>query len=108
MSILISFQAYGNTTPSSVLPGNLTTLELLIKATEQQHELQVALRDEIVEYERLRDLYYKKPEDKEMLFRVIQRADRVLTQIKQAKLTYLFDAEFMKELNLFSKFAKKI
>ncbi len=95
------------TSPLSVVPGNLTSLELLIQATQQQHEFQVALRDEIVEYQKLRDLYLEKPENKDLLFRVANRADRVLEGIKQAKLVHLFDSEFLKELNVFSKFAKK-
>lgn len=95
------------TPPLSVVPGNLASLELLIQATEQQHLLQVQLRDDITAYQNVRDQYLKTPEDKDLLFKVVRRADRVLTEIKQAKLTHLFETEFLKELNLFAKFAKK-
>jgi hypothetical protein len=103
----MSISCFGYCESALPIPGNLASLELLIKATEQQHNLQVALRDEIVAYEKVRDQYIKTPEDKELLSHVSQRADRVLTEIKQAKLTHLFDTDFLKELNLFAKFAKK-
>jgi hypothetical protein len=93
--------------PLSVIPSNLSSLELLIRATQQQHEFQLALLDEIIAYQKVRDLYLQKPEDKELLFRVVKRADRVLEDIKMAKLTHLFDAEFLKELNMFARFNKK-
>lgn len=95
------------TSPMTVVPTNLSSLELLIQATEQQHTFQVALREEIIAYEKMRDQYLQNPEDKDLLFRVVKRADRVLEEIKMSKLTHLFDTEFLKELNVFARFAKK-
>lgn len=95
------------TSPLSIIPSNLSSLDLLIQATQQQHEFQVALRDEIIAFEKVRDQYLQNPDDKELLFVVVKRANRVLEDIKMSKLTHLFDTEFLKELNVFAKFAKK-
>lgn len=85
----------------------LSVIDLLIKATQQSLEKQIALRSLIVEYQGIRKISLEKPNDNAQLARMIKAGHRLLESIKENHLMDAFDPEFLGELNLLSQLATK-
>ncbi|NGX42300.1 MAG: hypothetical protein K940chlam7_00578 [Chlamydiae bacterium] len=94
-------------TPSAGEEHYLMSLDQIIKITGESYNNLQTLRKEIVEYKKLQERYVKNPNDRVLLFQLAGKAGGVFEKIKENELTYAFDAEFLKELSLFSRIAKK-
>jgi len=95
------------TDPNSVIPNTLSSLDFLIEVTGENYQKQKVLRNDIVEYQRIHDQYFQNTADQQLLFQLVMKADQILETIREINLTHVFDSEFVKELSLFSRFAKK-
>src|SRR5262249_55764715 len=93
--------------PSPQAANELQALDRLIDATQKNLEKQRALRVAIADYLKLQDLYLKNDQDKELMFRMVKNAHRILESIKENHLVHLFNADFISELTLFSQIAVK-
>jgi hypothetical protein len=93
--------------PAALIGNEIARLDTLIQATELSLEGQKKLRVQIVEYQKLQDIYFKNPQDNELLFKVIKSAYRTLQTIKENHLTQTFDADFIDELTVLSQPATK-
>lgn len=85
----------------------LQSIENLISFAKQNIELQEKIKIELIQYQKVNKAFIQNPKDNELLFETIKLANRLLNNIKEAHLTDNFSAEFIKELTLFSKLAKK-
>lgn len=83
----------------------LSELSLLISSTEDLVTKQKALRTHLSEYILLHDAYLLDMDNKELLLKTARVAKKVLTLIKNEKMTPLFDSSFLSELTLFAKMA---
>lgn len=105
MSIIISstlFSVEKNETSMEV-----QSVENLILIGKQNIKLQEEIRLQLIQYQKINKAFIKNPDDNDLLFQTIKYADLLLENIRQAHLTQNFSAEFIKELNLFAKLAKK-
>lgn len=93
--------------PTQIITNELAKLDSIIAATEKSLENQKLLRDRIQEYKKIQRLFLEHKEDREISYRMVKAAHRVLEIIKQNHLTHAFDPEFLSELALFSKIATK-
>lgn len=93
--------------PAALIGNELARLDTLIDATQQSLDSQKKLRERIVEYKKIQDLYLKNSQDNEILFRMIKSAYRTLESIKEEHLTQTFDPDFISELTLLSQIATK-
>lgn len=93
--------------PAALIGNEIARLDTLIQATELSLEGQKKLRIQIVEYQKLQDIFLKNPKDNELLFKVIKSAYRTLQTIKENNLTQTFDADFIDELTVLSQPATK-
>jgi len=87
--------------------GELASLEALIQVTEHNIELQKTLRTQLAEFIKLKEIFIKTPDDKELLFRVAKLAKQAVDLIKEDHLTSTFEPQFLSELNLFANLASK-
>lgn len=110
---LISVNLFGdvNTTsirdPAALIGNEIARLDTLIQATQQSLEGQKTLREKIVEYKKIQDLYLQQPQNNDLLFRLVKSAKRTLDTIKENSLTQTFDPEFINELTVLSQAANK-
>lgn len=93
--------------PAALIGNEISRLDTLIQATELSLEGQKKLRTQIMEYQKLQDLYFKTPQDNDLLFKVIKSAYRTLQTIKENHLVQTFDPEFIDELTVLSQPATK-
>lgn len=85
----------------------LISISHLIEITKQNAEIQEKIRVELIDYQKINKEFLKNPDDKELLFQMIKKADHLFENIKQAHLTQIFSSDFLKELTLFSQIASK-
>ncbi len=85
----------------------LISIDHIIEITKQNVEIQEKIRIELIDYQKINKEFLKNPDDKELLFEMIKKADHLFENIKQAHLTQIFSPEFLKELTLFSQIASK-
>lgn len=95
------------TDPAAMAANEIAMLDDLIAVTEQNLEKQKKIKILVVEYQKIQSVYLQNTENKEMLFRMIKSAYRLLESIKDAHLTQAFDPKFISELNLLSQIAAK-
>lgn len=89
-------------------PSNeISTLDLLIKSTEQSVENQKYLRQLIVKYQDSLKLYLKDPDNSDRMLSTAKEAYRALECIKENYLESTFDPKFIEELTVFAKVANK-
>ena len=93
--------------PAMIVNNELVRLDTLIQATEQTLEGEKKLRGMIVEYQKFHEQFLKKPEDNELLFKVVKSAHKTLETIKENHLTQTFDKEFIDELTVLAQPATK-
>lgn len=93
--------------PAALLGNEIARLDTLIQATQQSLEGQKKLRERIVEYQKIQDLYLKQPQDNDLLFKLVKSAYRTLESIKENHLTETFDPDFINELTVLSQAANK-
>ncbi|HEV8052357.1 MAG TPA: hypothetical protein VGP47_07675 [Parachlamydiaceae bacterium] len=93
--------------PAAIIGNEISRLDTLIEATELSLEGQKKLRVQIVEYQKLQDIYFKNPRDNELLFKVIKSAYRTLQTIKENHLAQTFDPDFIDELTVLAQPATK-
>lgn len=93
--------------PEAMLDNEITRLDALIQATQQSLEGQKKLRERILEYKQIQETFLKKPEDNDLLFRLVKSAYRTLEVIKENHLTQTFDPDFIDELTVLSQAANK-
>lgn len=93
--------------PAYIVATELTRLDTLIQATEKSLEGQKQLRLYIVEYQKAHEQFLKKPNDNDVLYKVIKAAHRTLQSIKDNNLTQNFDTDFIDELTVLSQPASK-
>lgn len=79
----------------------------LIGATQKNLEAQKMIREQVVAYQKLQDLYVRNSQDKELVFQMVKAAHRLLENIKENNLTQAFDQDFLSELTVFSQVATK-
>ena len=82
-------------------------LDRTMEATQKSLQAQRALRDQLQDYNQLMARYEQDSENKELLFKVIKSAHKTERLIEKSHLEYLFSAEFLSEISLFSKVAQK-
>jgi len=93
--------------PAALLENELTRLDRLIQATQRSLECEIKLREQIVEYKKIQEEYLKRPEDNDLLFKMIKSAHRTIKSIKENHLTESFDPEFIDELTVLAQAANK-
>lgn len=93
--------------PAMLINNEIERLDTLIQATQQSLEGQKKLRDRIIEYQKIQDLYLKQPNDNDLLFKLIKSAYRTLESIKENNLVQIFDPDFINELTVLSQAATK-
>lgn len=93
--------------PAYLVASELKHLDLLILATERSLESQKQLRAYIVDYQDAHDMFMKNPNDNDLLFNVVKAAHKTLKSIKDNNLTQNFDSDFIEELSVLAKPAKK-
>lgn len=109
---LICFQTHADTPntikdPAILIENEITHLDSLIQATEKSLEEQKKLRGLIVDYQKLQEQYFKTPQDKDLLLKVVKSAYRTLQSIKENHLAQTFDPDFIDELTVLSQPATK-
>lgn len=97
-----------NSSISSANIGNeLAILDNIMEITKQNFETQKQLRGLIVEYLQVKHIYLQNIQDKELSFKMVQKAYQVLEKIKEAHLIQAFDKDFMSEITFFANIASK-
>lgn len=91
----------------AVIISQLSRLDTLIEATEQTLETEKKLRERIIEYGKIQELYLLTPENNDILFRMVKCAYRTLELMKESHLTQNFDPEFVDELTVLAQAATK-
>lgn len=86
-----------------ILDQAINRLDGLIQATQQSLEGQKKLRDRIMDYKKNLEIYLDKPQDNDLLLRVVKSAYRTLEAVKENHLEHLFDPDFIDELTVLSK-----
>lgn len=92
---------------SDPIANELQTLDRLINATQTSLEKQRELKSAIADYQKLQELYLKNDQDRELLFRMVKSAHKILNEIKENHLLHVFSPDFISELTLFSQVASK-
>lgn len=95
------------TDPAALINNEIVMLDNLIAVTEKSLEKQKALRDLIEHYNNTQKALLKNSDNKELLFRTVKLAQRVLESIQDNHLTHNFDSAFLSELTLLSQIAAK-
>ncbi len=93
--------------PNAIVINEINRLDTLIQATSQSLEGQKKLRERIVEYHKIQELYILSPKDNDILFRMVKSAYRTLELIKENHLLEMFDPDFIDELKVLSQAATK-
>lgn len=93
--------------PTALIGNELARIDTLIQATQKSLENQKKLRERIVEYQKIQDLYLLYPDDNEILFRMVKSAYRTLEAIREYHLIQTFDPDFISELTILSQVATK-
>lgn len=93
--------------PAALIGTELARLDMLISATQQSLDGQKKLRAYIVEYQKIQDYYLKNSQDNEVLFRMVKSAFVTLKTIQDNHLEHTFDPDFINELTIVSRVAKK-
>lgn len=84
----------------------LTTLDLLITATQKSLTEQKSLREVITEYQKTQKQYFENDDDAHLL-KLVKSAHITLQKIKEVNLVHSFDPEFISELTRFSQVAER-
>lgn len=85
----------------------LNRLDRVIQATQQNLEKQKAIRNDLIEYMQLQDLYAANSKDNDHLLRMAKSANRLLEKIKENHLLQTFSSDFISELTIFAQLANK-
>ena len=93
--------------PDVMIANEINRLDTLIQATNKSLECQKKLREKIVDYQKIQQLFTKNPNDNDVLLRMVKSAYRTLEAIKECNLVQNFDPEFMDELTVLSQAAAK-
>lgn len=93
--------------PDALIGNELIRLDALIQSTQQSLEGEKKLRALIVEYQKMQDAYLARPEDNDLLFRLVKSAHRTLASINENHLIQTFDPEFINELTVLAQAANK-
>lgn len=93
--------------PTALIGNELARIDTLIQATQHSLDNQKKLRERIVEYQKIQDLYLLYPDDNEILFRMVKSAYRTLEAIREYNLTQTFDPDFISELTILAQVATK-
>jgi hypothetical protein len=93
--------------PDALIVNEIARLETLIQATQQSLEGQKKLLGLIEEYKKIQDLFFKNPQDNDLLLRMAKTAYRTLEAIKENFLMQAFDSDFIDELTVLSQAASK-
>lgn len=93
--------------PLQITGNEITKLDALIEVTQQNLENQKKLRKLVSEYQQIQAQYLLNADDKEVLYRAVKSAHRLLENIKENHLTQAFDSQFISELSFFSQIATK-
>jgi hypothetical protein len=93
--------------PSHALVSDMQALDHLIEMTQKSLDQQRALKNMLIEYQKLQEFFFKNDQDKEVMFRMVKTAHKLLETIKENHLLHLFNADFLSELTLFSQIATK-
>lgn len=82
-------------------------LDNLIRVTKKNLDQQMQLKDLLVEYLQIKDQYMQNTDDKQLSYRMVQKAYALFSKIKEDYLIQLFDKEFMSELTFFAGIGAK-
>lgn len=93
--------------PKEIINLQIKSLDHLAEMTKMSLAKMAQLRASILNYQTIQELYLQQTKDKELLYRMTKLADHLLNEIKNAHLMHAFDAEFMSELNMFSRIYRK-
>ena len=92
---------------SSDVDHELSELNALITVTEEMLTAEKKVRFQVEEYSRLRQLYLRDGDDRELLFRIIKAAYTLRETIHHHHLDHAFSKSFIEELDLFAQVANK-
>lgn len=93
--------------PKSEAPIELNRLNFLIEATQRSLENQLQLKKDIGEYLLLQEEYAKNNDNIQLSMKMILKAWEIYQTVQKFHLEYLFDPQFIKELEFFSEVAEK-
>ena len=85
----------------------IAQLDDLIAATERSLSQQKSLRDLLIKYQETQTAYLNNEENVELLYNMINLAQKALKTIQENHLTHSFEPSFLNELNLFAQMANK-
>ena len=83
-------------------------LDNIIEATKTSLDEQTRLKQNILHYQKLQTSYINNPDDRVVLYNLVRSANQIQETIESNQLSYAFETEFLKELALFSRIAKKV
>lgn len=93
--------------PANLINHEISRLDNLIQATQQSLEGQKKLRERIMEYQKIQNLYLQNTNDNELLFQMVKSAYRTLSCVKENHLMQTLDTEFISELTKLAQIATK-
>lgn len=93
--------------PTTKTNDEVNLLSNLIDVTKKNLENQIQLKSLLVEYIQIKDQYMQNTDDKQLSYRMVQKAFILLDKIKEDYLTQLFDQEFISELTFFASIGAK-
>lgn len=88
-------------------PKSVAVLDHIIELTKENLRSEMKLRDLVLSYQELRDAYLEDTQNKKLLAKAVRAADEVEKAIITTNLEHAFPQEFLKELAMFAKPAKK-
>ena len=86
----------------------LANLDNIIDATKKSLDEQTGLKQNILHYQKLQASYLNSPGDRVILYNLVKSANQIQGTIEENQLSHAFETEFLKELALFSRIAKKV
>lgn len=93
--------------PTTKTNDEVNLLNNLIDVTKKNLDNQIQLKALLVDYIQIKDQYMQNTDDKQLSYRMVQKAYVLLDKIKEDYLTQLFDQEFMSELTFFASIGAK-
>jgi|EndMetStandDraft_5_1072996.scaffolds.fasta_scaffold277414_2 hypothetical protein len=108
LASFVLFVAFASAEEKDVVRNELTMLEDLIEATQQNLDSQIKLRDLVKHYQDVQAKFLQNEEDNELLYQMVKAAHTILELIKEKQLTQSFDPAFLSELIVVSKPVAKL
>lgn len=85
----------------------LASLNNLVEATQTSLDAQKKLRVLLIDYQKAHENYLKNPENKDVMFSLVQTAHKLFQCIKDNHLTQTFSPDLLNDLAVFSQVAQK-